>query len=121
MDLIGPIGVPKTRRYPYQVDRRRPPAGLLRYGQGMTLSAHEWTERFATQLAVAPPTDEEQASLLGLAGVAAHASERTAAPICCWLAARAGIAPSEALRLAKQLAEDISAEDISAEDISAEG
>ncbi len=33
----------------------------------------------------------------GLAGEAAHAYERIAAPVACWLAARAGLSPAEAL------------------------
>jgi hypothetical protein len=67
--------------------------------------ARGWIERFAEVLEVAPPTEEETEALLALAGVAAHASERTAAPISCWLAARAGRAPAEAAAAAKRLAE----------------
>ena len=36
-----------------------------------------------------PPDEEEVRGLLDLAGTAAHSSERTAAPIACWLAGRA--------------------------------
>ena len=35
--------------------------------------------------------------MLDLAGEAAHSSERIAAPVACWVAARAGVAPEEAL------------------------
>ena len=45
-------------------------------------------------------------ALLELAGIAAHASERTAAPITCWIAAVAGLAPADALRLAASLPAD---------------
>jgi hypothetical protein len=76
----------------------------------MTLNAEEWTGRFAAKLGTVPPSDQERGSLLDLAGVAAHASERTAAPISCWLAARAGAGPDEALSLARQLAEELAAE-----------
>jgi hypothetical protein len=41
--------------------------------------------------------------LLELAGIAAHASERTAAPITCWIAARAGVEPRDALAIGKRL------------------
>ena len=34
-----------------------------------------------------------------LAGEAAHASERLVAPITCWLIARAGVSPAEALQI----------------------
>jgi hypothetical protein len=76
----------------------------------MTLSAGQWTELFATKLGTAPPSDEETNLLLALAGTAAHASERTAAPISCWLAARAGVNPGEAARLAKVLADEMGEE-----------
>ncbi|MHB1496762.1 MAG: DUF6457 domain-containing protein [Acidimicrobiales bacterium] len=76
----------------------------------MTIEASEWLERFAAKLGVAPPTPEEVELLLGLAGTAAHASERTAAPISCWLAARAGSSLADASNLARQLAMDISSD-----------
>ena len=50
-----------------------------------------------------PPSDEETAALLALAGVAAHSSERVAAPIAAWLAARAGVTPDDALAVAQRL------------------
>ena len=66
--------------------------------------AEEWSDRFAGELGVEPPSEEERESLLALAAVAAHASERTAAPIACWLAARAGSEPAAALVIARRLA-----------------
>jgi hypothetical protein len=68
------------------------------------MTAAEWIRRYAEELGVAPPTEEETDALLGLAGVAAHASERTAAPVSCWIAARAGVAPADALAAARRLA-----------------
>ncbi len=35
-----------------------------------------------------PPSAEQVEALLDLAAVAAHSSERTAAPIACWIAGR---------------------------------
>jgi len=67
------------------------------------MNAEQWLAAYAEKLGIAAPTDEELEALLALAGVAAHSSERKAAPIACWLAARAGVEPDEALRLAKQL------------------
>jgi uncharacterized protein DUF6457 len=64
------------------------------------MTATEWIEAFAVALGVEPPTDVEFEALLALAAEAAHASERTAAPVACWLAARAGRTPSEAVDLA---------------------
>lgn len=52
-----------------------------------------------------PPTDEEVDQLLALAGVAAHSSERTAAPVSCWLVARSGVSPAEGLAAARSLAD----------------
>jgi hypothetical protein len=63
------------------------------------MTAKEWLAGFAQLLGVDPPTDEQLTDLLRLAGEAAHASERTAAPVACWLVARAGISPDEALAL----------------------
>jgi len=68
------------------------------------MTADEWVRRFAAELGVAPPDAADIDALLALAGVAAHASERTAAPLSCWLAARAGLAPGAALELARRLA-----------------
>jgi hypothetical protein len=76
----------------------------------MTTSAAEWLERFSEELGVVPPTDAEVDALLALAAAAAHASERTAAPISCWLIARSGHSVDEAVRLAELLAAKLSAE-----------
>ena len=70
------------------------------------MTRDEWISAFAEAAGIAPPTEEEVETLLELAGVAAHASERTAAPITCWLAARAGMPPGDALRLASALGDD---------------
>ena len=68
------------------------------------MTADEWIARFAAELGVAPPTAEEFEALLGLAATAAHASERTAAPVACWLSAKAGIDPVQARAKADMLA-----------------
>lgn len=68
------------------------------------MTDREWVEAFARELGTEPPGDAEFAELLELAGVAAHASQRTAAPVSCWLAARAGLTPREALERARALA-----------------
>lgn len=74
------------------------------------MSAREWTELFANKLGIVPPSEEERDQLLELAGTAAHASERMAAPISCWLAARAGIDPGEASRIGRDLADGLEAQ-----------
>jgi len=64
------------------------------------MTADEWIDRYAAALGIAAPTAEEREALLELAGVAAHASERIAAPIACWMSARAGVMPDAALAAA---------------------
>ena len=50
-----------------------------------------WIAQFAARLGVDPPDDATIDELLALAGTAAHASERIAAPIACYLVGRAGV------------------------------
>jgi hypothetical protein len=70
------------------------------------VDAVTWTSKFATALGVEAPSEAEVGALLSLASVAANASERVAAPIACWLAARAGRTPDDALALARALSSD---------------
>jgi len=69
----------------------------------MTSPARTWLDEFAAALGTAPPTTADIEDLLSLASVAAHASERAAAPVACWLAARAGRTPGDALAAAHEL------------------
>lgn len=63
----------------------------------------EWLTRYADALGLPHPADAEIEAVLALAAEAAHASERPAAPVACWLAARAGVDPGRALETAKGL------------------
>jgi molybdopterin-guanine dinucleotide biosynthesis protein A len=67
-------------------------------------SAEHWIDAFAAAIGRPTPTAEEREAVLKLASVAAHASERRAAPIACWLAAASGVSLDEALVLAQELA-----------------
>jgi hypothetical protein len=69
------------------------------------MNAREWLDGYARKLGVDPPTNQEFKVLLELAGEAAHASERVAAPVACWLAARAGMQPDAALAAAREIGE----------------
>jgi hypothetical protein len=69
------------------------------------MTGEGWVQALATELGVPAPTEQETADLLALASTAAHASERLAAPLSCWLAARAGVTAAEALAVATSLAE----------------
>jgi hypothetical protein len=67
------------------------------------MTADEWIAQFAAALGRPAPDAAEVQTLLKLASVAAHASERRAAPIACWLAATVGRAPEDALALAEAI------------------
>ena len=69
----------------------------------MTITAADWLGAFAARLGIETPDDVECEAILNLAGTVAHASERRAAPIACWLAARAGLSVEEAMMLALEV------------------
>jgi hypothetical protein len=64
-----------------------------------------WIHEFTVAAGGRPLTDEERESILALAGVAAHSSERISAPLTCWVAAAAGLSPVAALEIAQRLSE----------------
>ena len=65
----------------------------------------EWIDTFAARLGAEAPDGEERAAILAFAGVAAHSSERIAAPMACWVAGRHGVSLDEAMRVARELGE----------------
>jgi len=65
------------------------------------MTRDEWIADFAARLGIDPPDAETVDALLQLAATAAHASERTAAPIACYLVGLAGAAPLDAGKLAE--------------------
>jgi hypothetical protein len=67
------------------------------------MTAEEWITAYASALGRPAPSAEEMDAVLALASTAAHASERRAAPIACWLAASAGIPLAEAQAIAERL------------------
>ena len=73
---------------------------------GTSTTAAEWLAGFEAVIGAAAPGPEVTEALLNLAGVAAHDSERIAAPIACWMAGVAGVSPADALELARQYARD---------------
>ena len=66
-------------------------------------SGREWVARFAAATGQSDLSDADVESLLDLAGVAAHSSERLAAPLACYLVGRSGMDPEAALELARTL------------------
>jgi len=67
------------------------------------MNAKEWIAAFADRLGTEPPSSDEWSQLLDVAGEAAHSSERVAAPVACWVVARAGLSPSRALEVAREI------------------
>jgi hypothetical protein len=67
------------------------------------MNAKEWLEAYSARLGVDPPNPQEFSAILDLAAEAAHASERVAAPVACWLSARAGLPLEESISLAREV------------------
>jgi hypothetical protein len=67
------------------------------------MTRDEWIEQFSAQVGVPAPNAEEVDSLLELAATAAHASERTAAPLACWIAGRSQRSLEELLATAQRV------------------
>ncbi|MEX0868368.1 MAG: DUF6457 domain-containing protein [Nitriliruptoraceae bacterium] len=65
-----------------------------------------WLERFAAEIGQPAPDRAQIDQILELAGVAAHASARQAAPVACWMAGVAGLDLTDAIRIAEKLAEE---------------
>ena len=70
------------------------------------MNAPDWLAAYADKLGVPAPTQDELKAVLDLAGEAAHSSQRIAAPVACWLAAKAGVGLEEAIRLAQKVGAD---------------
>jgi Domain of unknown function (DUF6457) len=70
------------------------------------MNAIDWLAAYAQTLGVEAPTKDEFKAVLDLAGEAAHGSQRVAAPVACWLAARAGVDLEEAMKLAREVSGD---------------
>lgn len=68
------------------------------------MTQDEWLAAFAREAGIECPSSREARDLLDLAATAAHASERTAAPLSCWMAGRAGLAAGELLAAAERVA-----------------
>lgn len=67
------------------------------------MNGEEWIESFADASGSAPPTEAEIEKLLKLAAVAAHSSERIAAPLACWIAGREGLDLDEVIAMAERI------------------
>jgi hypothetical protein len=70
------------------------------------MNAKEWIDAYAERLGTTAPSPEDFSLILNLAGEAAHASERFAAPVACWVAANAGVDLDQALQAAREIGDD---------------
>ncbi len=66
------------------------------------MTADQWIASFASRVAAEPPSAGQVDEILRLAALAAHASERTAAPIACWMAGRTGRSLEDLCRIAEE-------------------
>ena len=75
-------------------------------GQGpgkAPVTAEEWIGAFARELGAPGPDRASFDAVLQLAATAAHASERIAAPIACWLGGASGRSPAELTEIAARV------------------
>lgn len=69
------------------------------------MTGHEFAREVAVALGVETLSDDDANALLAMAGVAAHASERLAAPLCTFLAGRSGRPLDDVRAVIAQVAE----------------
>jgi Domain of unknown function (DUF6457) len=70
------------------------------------MTAQEWVRTFAERVGAQAPDEDQIDEILRLAAVAAHSSERIAAPLACWVAGAAGRPLDELIELAEGVGED---------------
>ena len=70
------------------------------------MNAKEWVDGFARRIGSDPPDASEIEAILDLAATAAHSSERTAAPVACWLAGQSGRPLDELKAVAEEIGGD---------------
>jgi hypothetical protein len=67
------------------------------------MTAEEWLTAFAEEIGAAAPDREQMDEILRLAAIAAHASERIAAPIACYLTGVSERSLEEAIEAAERV------------------
>jgi hypothetical protein len=67
------------------------------------VTGEEWISSFAERIGVERPSHEQIDAILRLAAIAAHASERTSAPVACWMAGGSGRSLEDLCQLAEGL------------------
>jgi len=70
------------------------------------MTVEQFLAAFAAEIGVPAPSGEESTALLEVASIAAHASQRTAAPLACWMGGASGMPIAELLAAAQRVAAD---------------
>ena len=70
------------------------------------MNAREWIDAFAAEIGAEPPTADEFKAILDLAAVAAHSSERIAAPVACWIGGAAAVPLADLQAAAERIGGD---------------
>jgi hypothetical protein len=68
------------------------------------MTVDEFLAAYAAEIGVPVPTAQQSAALLEIASIAAHASQRTAAPLACWMGGRSGLAIPELIAAVERVA-----------------
>lgn len=68
------------------------------------MTVEEFLEAYATEIGAPVPSREEMDALLEVASIAAHGSERMAAPLACWMGGASGRPVAELLAAAQRVA-----------------
>ncbi len=68
------------------------------------MTGHEFAREVALALGVESLSDGDADAILAMAGVAAHASERLAAPLCTFLAGRSGRSIEDVMEAVRRVA-----------------
>ena len=68
------------------------------------MNVSEFLAAFAAEIGTSEPDRQDIDVLLELAGIAAHASERLAAPLACWMGGVSGLPADELLAAARRVA-----------------
>jgi hypothetical protein len=71
------------------------------------MTGQEFARQVAHALGVESLTDDDANAILAMAGVAAHASERLAAPLCAYLAGRSGRSLADAREAVARVAGEV--------------
>ena len=94
------------RRKPRHIKVFRATAGSFELTEGVArVTAEEWIRTFVQETGGPQPSEQQMEEILRLASIAAHASERRAAPIACYLAGTTGRPVAELIAVAEGLGE----------------